>query len=154
MRLALLSILALDAATGPARACSCAETPPDEMFDFSDAVFSGYVLAVETLQGPYSGFLKRATIQVFDCWKGAPGEVAFVWTPPDGAVCGYDFTDGIELLVYATDFPEFGYWTALCSRTQPWPPEQEDLDFLGEPGSCAPVSVHDGTWGRTKSLYR
>lgn len=159
MRITLVAILVLSVAASASRACTCPGYTPEEAFATADVVFSGVVLEVLLLPPePGWGVMKRATFQVFDCWKGSPGSNAYVWTDPLGEACGVPFVFHEEYLVYAQNFGSHGYETNVCLRTQPWPPDPADLEFLGEPGSCSPVSVQSAvrvtTWGRVKALYR
>jgi len=146
----LLALVVLQPVAG--RACSCAE-PREPLAELasSTAVFSGRVMHVE-LADPYGQgwFLKRVTMALIDCWKGALDATVIVWTGVNEAVCGIDFQVDTEWLVYAFG-PQDVMGAGLCSRTQPLEWAAYDLAQLGTPTCTVPVVP--STWSAVKRLY-
>jgi len=153
MRAAICILLAL-AVFQPmaARACSCGDPrQPLEELALCTAVFSGRVTNVE-LVDPYGQgwYLKRVTMALADCWKGALGSTVIVWTGENEGVCGIDFQVESDWLVYAFG-PADTLDASLCSRTQPLEGATYDLAQLGMPVCTVPVTP--STWGTVKRLY-
>jgi hypothetical protein len=152
MRLAICILLAL-AVFPPiaARACSCAyPREPLEELALSTAVFSARVTNVELVDDGQRWFLKRVTMALADCWKGALSSSVIVWTAESDAACGIDFQVDSDWLVYAFGSPD-ALDAGLCSRTQPLDFAAYDLAQLGMPVCTVPVTP--SAWGNVKRLY-
>ncbi len=144
-----LSVLA---AARPAGACSCMETPPEELFANYEAVFRGSTISYEVVpDGMFSYYIYQFAVTA--CWKGDIGDVIQVHSNVDEAFCGVFLPIGTDFLVYAME--DSGVFFAnLCSVIYaPGPTGQEHLEWLGEP-NCGAVSTDVQSWGGIKSLYR
>lgn len=96
-----------------ALACSCAEPKPvPEAVAGATRVFLGKVASVER----HDGFGVRVTFLVSEHFKGSLVGTVQVDTPPDTAMCGYPFQEGLDYVVYAHG-EEGGLQSGLCSRT-------------------------------------
>jgi hypothetical protein len=119
----------------PARACSCLQMPPRQVFEESDAVFEGRVLEIVPNDNGIT-----ARLEVVQSWKGVEIERVEVRTAGDSAACGIAFEVGTSWLVYADD--ENGVLsTGLCSRTARIEEAEEDLAALG--AGVVPVEVDE-----------
>lgn len=113
-------------------ACSC-EPPVDAETEYKrvDYVFSGEVTQIT---GPDSDNYLEINIDVSTSWKGVDHQAIGVGTPAYGDACGYNFSEGGEYLIYASENdarvgPEI--ITGVCSRTAPLYVADEDLLVLG-----------------------
>jgi hypothetical protein len=137
----------------PASACSCTNNlTTQQEFDYAYAVFSGRELSIQ----PNAYGQLAVEFQPIERWKGPIDYVQFVATPPNPAVCGYNFVVGQEYLVFVTiTYVGITYtpeaFTHLCSRTSPL----EGNPYLGElPPPLLPVPVSRPAWGTLKVRYR
>lgn len=107
-------------------ACSCDKPKPaGEVYQSSDAVFVGKAVDIKKEGG--------SSIVQFDvdmAWKGVSEDVVMLITADSGAMCGYDFEQGRDYLVYAHAGPKY-VETGLCGRTQPFEGAFQDLAYLG-----------------------
>ncbi len=111
---------------GIAHACTCvAARPVYEMYQDSDAVFSGMVLDVNST----SLELVNVTLAVSHAWKGASGSTVALTTSSSGASCGFSFQRGVEYLVYAKNLSG-QLNTGLCSGTKLLSEAQGDIFWL------------------------
>lgn len=130
----ILAILILSSAS--ALACSCLITTVQEQIGRSPAIFAGTVVSYDTI-----GFVRstadpaRVVFNVSKVWKGEVHEYTEVQTAVSGASCGYEFEEGEEYLVYASEGDPItgadGLSVGLCSRTAKLADAQEDLQVLG-----------------------
>ena len=119
-----------------AYACSCIapDTPTNEMKKF-DAVFSGKVVKMDP-KHPTEPVYSSAdpvfvTFDVDMVWKGLDDiDTVTIHTAQSSASCGFEFVDGLEYIVYATQNEE-QLDVSLCSRTALMSNASEDLDELG-----------------------
>ncbi len=107
------------AAAETSLACSCLaptgklKTQVTNAYKGAVAVFSGKVVSVEKSADENYWIVKFA---VQDSWKGIGGTEITVRTATSSAMCGYQFEDGKEYLVYAHGTAaELG--VGNCSRT-------------------------------------
>jgi hypothetical protein len=111
-------------------ACSCNINPsPQQSLEKSGAVFSGKVLRVN--RPMIDTGHNRVTIAVKEIWKGDIYEEITIYTPAQSPMCGYDFEEGKEYLIYANEWKDT-LTVSLCSRTQLLSAATEDLQDLGE----------------------
>jgi LPXTG-motif cell wall-anchored protein len=109
----------------PVFACSCVElVPPSEAYEESDAVFAGTVHDIEHGTGIY-----RIYFDAERAWKGISETPLMATTPDNDGLCGYDFQEGVEYLVYA--YGKESLSAHICSRTQQLSTANEDLAYLG-----------------------
>jgi len=114
------------AAENRAFACSCAgPRPASEAYQNSDAVFVGKVADIKP-----EGRFSMVQFDVGMAWKGVSEGTVSLGTADSGAMCGYDFEQGRDYLVYARGGPE-SLETGLCGRTQPFEVAFQDLAYLG-----------------------
>ncbi len=152
--------------TPTALACSCAKSPPQEVFQRSDAVFSGKVVSVKEQKRPGKNggsYVEHAyTFQVDTNWKGVSGSriVTYFYsdfiTPSGSSLTGCTaegFEVGKTYLVYAwrgtgvADYFEAPHKLSAslhyCSRTNLLVDAGEDLQVLG-PGVAPSQPVGSG----------
>jgi len=147
--LACVAFLAL--APSPASACSCDgfATLPQEL-ERSREIYTGFVVSIEPSPGqnPYEVLI---TLRPHWIWRGTPTDGVFqVITGVDEGVCGIDFTNEGEYLVFAhATNPYSSTW--LCGRTHVIYPGDPDIDALGPP---IVTPVRPSSWGALKTLYR
>jgi hypothetical protein len=110
--------------------------PPLEELNKSSVVFTGVVSDVVkgTIDGDMD--LNGVFFEVNRYWK-SPASADYnrlvVFTGISGDVCGYEFEEGREYLIYASMNENFGtLYTGVGSRTQPIEDAQVDLSVLGE----------------------
>ncbi len=121
------------AAAETSLACSCIaptgkiKTQVTNAYKDSAAIFTGKVISMEkTSDGNY--WIVKLTVQT--TWKGTGASVITIKTALDSAMCGYNFEDGKEYLVYA-------HGTAAdlnvdnCSRTASMS-ENADVKYLAK----------------------
>lgn len=121
---------------GTCEGCSCIErTPISSIFNQVDAVFSGTITAIDTVDSRFHGSPeKEASLVLTGSWKG-PDSLEAVRTALDGAACGYVFNVGIEYLIYASFHDDYAdgvgrYSTTFCVPTQPMTfAAQHEIDF-------------------------
>ena len=124
--------LLLVADPSPALACDCAPPPPPgQALEEADAVFVGVVTDTRLEGREVDGDL-LARIEVAEVYGGDVTEVVEVSTAATGAMCGYGFEAGTEVLVYASQRDDGSFSTNLCTRTTALDRAQEDLQALGE----------------------
>lgn len=103
----------------PCYACSCGGTAkPDASFRYSDAVFAGTVVGVDSsrIESPdqfYLPFLFNVT----HVWKGEARDSIVVETARYTSMCGIAFKTGVSYLVYARDY-RGGLKAHGCGRTR------------------------------------
>lgn len=126
-------------------ACSCLPPgPPQEAFEYADAVFEGRAAGVEDLAGsPLSD--RRFEFEVLRQWKGELPATVAIRSAASGAACGRSFEIGEIYLIYASAHPDDDdLRDNLCSRTRPLGRADEDLAVLGAgttPVQAAPPST-------------
>ena len=115
-----------------AHACSC--DPPvstDQEYDRVDYVFAGEVAEIGD---PDSDDYLDVLFEVSESWKGVDHRKITIGTPAYGDACGFDFNEGGEYLVYASDNDaRYGpdIVTGICDRTNSLALVDEDLVVLG-----------------------
>lgn len=112
-------------------ACSCAVPgTPTETLEASPAVFSGKVININTYTDNLNGIQKNeVTFDVLKLWKGPSDSVLIVHTMKSGALCGFNFQEDTEYLVYASG-EEDSLNVGICKRTKLLSDAQEDIDEL------------------------
>jgi hypothetical protein len=138
-------------------ACSCIQPPaPDEALANSTAVFAGQVTEVAAPGDRGGPDPVVVTFAVSRGWKGADKPTIVVNTSGSSASCGFEFVQGQEYLVYATE-NEGHLQTGLCSRTSLLASAANDLAVLGDGtvpaggGAETPVTLPDT--GATANSY-
>ncbi|QQR54678.1 hypothetical protein IPG41_05830 [Candidatus Peregrinibacteria bacterium] len=110
----IFSLLASSAmlSTPRAQACSCVRpgTPAEEL-EASDVVFSGQVVGIDHATYGYD-----VTLQVHESWKGEVKGKITVHTGMGGGDCGFNFEQGKDYLVYASQSDE-NYGVSICGLT-------------------------------------
>jgi hypothetical protein len=115
-----------------AHACSC-EPPlePEEEYERVDYIFAGEVVQISD---PDSDNYVDVHFEVSKSWKGVGHREISFGTAADGDACGFDFSEGSEYLVYASD-NDAGYGpdivTGICRLTGPLIPADDELMVLG-----------------------
>ncbi len=139
----------------PAAACSCLESPPEDMYAFAEVVFRGTPLSYQMIPDGENSYYKYV-FQLTACWKGNvgdPGEVIEVRSLVSEAACGVFIPVGWDVLIYGNELSGV-FHANLCGTFNALTPVgQEHIEWLGEPG-CDTVSVDANSWGRVKALYR
>src|SRR4051794_7047671 len=97
------------------------------------AVFSGRVAALAGAVDAGGSDPVQVTFAIGKVWKGTDQPTIDVLTPASSASCGFEFVQGEEYLVYASE-SEGRLQTNLCSRTALLAMAGDDLAVLG-PGS-------------------
>jgi hypothetical protein len=147
---AVLASISLFAAAGSASACSCAYQTAEEQLQSSDRVFSGTVLAVETVDGAY-GEIRRAVVQVREIWKGDNEGRVTVETTPIGS-CTFTLELGLTYLIYADQGEDAGvFWTHECKRTRLREYADDDIVKLGDPVFIVSSEAH--SFGAVKARF-
>lgn len=115
-------------------ACSCFDTTPREAMEQADLVFAGTVTAVSAPYFDEMALLVDAKLTVQRAWKGEASRTMSITTPATGSVCGVNFQEGYDYLVYAyeSEGGQQRYFTYTCLRTGLLSRAEEDLHFLGE----------------------
>lgn len=129
-------------------ACSCLPPgSPTEERDKYAAVFRGRVTAVSQEQTARGFRVQRVTFEVDRAWKGPVTSTMTVYTGAGGGDCGYNFQQGADYLVYASQsqsdefLPANAFATGICSRTRPIAQAGDDLAALGPGNPPAPGSL-------------
>ncbi len=114
-----------------AYACSCLPPgTPQEELGRSDAVFAGKVVALSGRVDAGAAESVDVTFEVSRVWKGAESRTVLLKTPGSSASCGFNFEQGQEYVVYASQ-QEGNLTAGLCSRTQLLASAADDLAALG-----------------------
>lgn len=123
----------------PTVPCTCIDVPLEEHIAKTDVVFSGIVIAQDTVEvrylpTEYSSTFEtrievRSTILSQGAHKGAVPDTAKVLTATDGTICGYSFTVGTTYLIYAY-IRDGVLSTSICSATKPLANAGADLRLL------------------------
>lgn len=123
-------------APSTAYACSCVELPSvKEEYERSAAVFAGKVLEVKERQQINGQRTKSVLFDVTTTWKGVSESQVFITTGFDGGDCGYEFKQGKEYIVYASQSSMYGgnaLVTTICDRTNEAASAKEDVTILGK----------------------
>jgi hypothetical protein len=144
----ILPLLALifAASPKPAYACSCMMpgSPLEEM-ERSAAVFAGKVVKMDAPGGQIISSADPVTVvfEVSRVWKGPEEAQITLTTARSSASCGYEFSGGVEYMVYAYE-GESGLEAGLCTRTMLLANAGEDLEVLGE-GSIPEAPVPESS---------
>ena len=113
--------------------CDCAPPPsPKEAYEMADAVFSGEVINIVE---DWDNLLKEISIDVYDVWKGSIDNQIVILTGIDDGICGYNFQEGLEYLIYANISGQ-NLWTNICTRTTLLEDAEEDLEYLNQLLPC------------------
>lgn len=116
---------------GCAFACSCLPPgTPQEELGKSDAVFAGKVVQVSGQVDGGAAETVEVRLEVSQVWKGAESRTVLLKTPGSSASCGFNFEQGREYVVYASQ-QEGNLTAGLCSRTSPLASAADDLAVLG-----------------------
>jgi hypothetical protein len=136
-----LTLLALGL-TREAAACSCrASGPPCQNFFQVDAVFVGTVQSISIVPEDQRR-TRRVEFAMATGFRGVQGETATVFTPADGAACGYEFKQGERYVVYAYRTKDGSQLeVSRCSRTRLLAQAADDVAFLQDT-SVAPAGAN------------
>ncbi|AKF03345.1 MYXO-CTERM sorting domain-containing protein [Sandaracinus amylolyticus] len=119
-----------------AHACSCVETPFEQLAAEADAIFEGRVASIE----PAGEMHVRVRLDVVQTWREANAEHVEVRTASQSAACGVHFEVGRSYLVLAERAD--GEWTAsLCGGTRAM--EDADDERLSLGSGVIPVDIED-----------
>jgi hypothetical protein len=117
-------------------ACLCSPPIFHEALQSATAIFSGKVVAIDSVSGVEEGQERtneRITFEVYRQWKGDVGTTEFVTTSLSSNTCGYDFMIGTTYLVYANEFEGLRYLhTGDCYGNKEIGSARDDLAGLGE----------------------
>jgi hypothetical protein len=128
-----LAALAIACVVNPACvfACSCLPPgPPADALASATSVFSGRVAALSGAVDAGGSDPVQVTFAISKVWKGTDQPTIEVLTPASSASCGFEFVQGEEYLVYASE-SEGQLQTNLCSRTALLAMADDDLAVLG-----------------------
>ena len=128
-----LAALAIACVVNPACvfACSCLPPgPPADALASATAVFSGRVAALAGTVDAGGSDPVQVTFAISKVWKGTDQPTIEVLTSASSASCGFEFVQGEEYLVYASE-SEGRLQTNLCSRTALLAMAGDDLAVLG-----------------------
>ena len=142
---ALAASLPLALRAPSASACSCVPSDPGRDYAYADAVFEGRVTGVRKVDE----WSRSYTFEVFRTWKGADGapDTIEVTSTGDSAMCGSEFVEGEEYLVYASDRAIGGLATGLCTGTTSLEYADEAIDYFEQMGAswtCRPYLCANG----------
>ena len=135
---------------GAAEACSCIIIPFDTEYASTSHVFSGLSLGSHPAEAAYPDH-HYEVVQVHAVWKGTVTPVMEILVPNTDGMCGFYFTPGTEVLVFAHEFTGSPLFTAACSRNGVYPPGSEIWQQLGPP-LTTPAEAR--TWGSVKAAYK
>ena len=134
MSLLIIGLAASFACATPPPACTCAparlaESPADmrALVARTHAVFEGRVsrtqvrIGADTLGGGYvsRAYVRVATVQLLESWKGVAGNEVTVVTPADVSACGADLRLGQSYLFFATQAAEGAVAVDSCLAPRP-----------------------------------
>ena len=133
-------------AASSADACTCIyQNLCTELF-YTDFVFAARVIEI----GSDPSGLKRVRMAVFAEYKGEVPDTVDVLTGWWDGDCGIPFQLAPEWLVFAGGASGGTYGAFLCSRTQPFDPDDPILSEIIEP---CPTPVTPVTWARLKARH-
>lgn len=125
----------------PTVPCMCIDVPLEEHIAKTDVVFSGIVIALDTVEvrylpTEYSSTFEtrievRSTILSQGAYKSAVQDTVKVVTAAYSTICGYSFTVGTTYLIYAY-LRDGVLSTSICSATKPLANAGADLKLLEE----------------------
>jgi hypothetical protein len=129
----------LVAAPQAAYACSCmAPGTPQAELNKSAAVFSGTVVSVN----PPADGSRYVMFDVDQAWKGVTTSNVAISTPQDSAMCGIDFVEDKQYIVYAHQGDGGNLSVNLCSRTHEIGANDDaDIVALGTPSPVTPIET-------------
>lgn len=97
-------------------ACSCGDMTPEESIINTDLIFKGKVLSVEPIPSPDGmDWGKKAKFKVLVSYKGTAFETVEIGYVTSGASCGWGFTEGTEVTVFADGNTKQGFRTGMCT---------------------------------------
>lgn len=113
----LITVMILTGIPLTANACSCGDSEPDEYLAGTDLIFKGKVLSVEPIPSPdgMPPIAKRAKFKVLVSYKGAALETVEIQYVTESASCGWGFTEGKEVTVFAYGNSQKGFRTNMCA---------------------------------------
>ncbi|OVE79984.1 hypothetical protein BVY02_01690, partial [bacterium J17] len=124
-------LLAVGALPDTAIACSCGEKQDIRTaLGNSTMVFVGRV--EELRENPLKPGLKEIKLAVLRKFKGfeeVQTRFVYVYTPNESALCGFNFSGGMDYLVFASGTPAH-FKTNICSRTRLLDDAQRDVQLL------------------------
>jgi MYXO-CTERM domain-containing protein len=127
---AIAIVLAAATRAGDADACSCMKRTAHAMVESAEVAFEGRVTSIDDDEG-----MRGAHFDVSRAWKGGAQPSAVVWTPSDGARCGYAFRTGGVYVVLASHGEQGKLVTTSCSGTGPSDFADAMLAELGAPAA-------------------
>ena len=156
-RWVLLAAIFLVAAM--AHACSCMGPGPVCSIDLGTAaaIFRGTVIERTLIRPPstpykrpdgsvgyvLSGGRYRVRFAVQETFSGAPGQEATVYTNEQSSMCGFNFEEGAEYVVFTyNNTADNELWTSHCSRTAKLTPgvENESVTWMRSRAKALPGS--------------
>jgi hypothetical protein len=109
-------------------ACSCAIRSIEQEYQESDLIFEGKISAKNLGSKPLDEIV--VSVDVSRVFKGAADETLTFVTPPDSAMCGYDFIEGQSYLIWLYRSENGTMNTNLCFRNTPLSQSGELIDWL------------------------
>lgn len=110
----------------PAFACSCWDPEPEEYIQASTLIFKGTVVSVEKIVPKYLAskytittipdqlVSNRAKFKLTTSYKGSESNTIEIEFHSNGASCGWGFTVGKEVTVFADGNAQDGFKTGMC----------------------------------------
>jgi hypothetical protein len=157
-RIALLGMVACVAlAPRAADACTCiGPLPACQAVWQAEAVFIGYVTAIEPVQRTIPPDLTQPTPDIFDAlrvrmnvietFRGSLPATIDLYTGAGGGDCGYAFRLEHAYVVYASQAGDGRLRTGICSNTRLLEAAEGDLDYLRRlPGLDSTMGTIQGT---------
>jgi hypothetical protein len=148
--MAFLLALALAVPTA-VEACTCLQVPFDTEFNGASHVFSGTSLGSHPAYDSTYPDHHYEIIQLDAVWKGTVSPRMEILVSNSEATCGFNFTEGAHVLVFASAYPDGPLASHLCSRSGTYEPTSPIWQQLGQPLS---TSTDARSWGALKSIYR
>ena len=144
----LVLSLAIPAAV---EACTCLLVPFDTEFNGASHVFSGTSLGSRPAYESTYPDHHYEIVQVDAVWKGSVSPTMEILVANNEGTCGFNFTEGAQVLVFASAYPDGPLASHACSRSGEYSPTSPIWQQLGQPLST-PAEAR--TWGALKSIYR
>ena len=149
----VLAILPLQAA----KACSCVNGDPRDMFNAADGAFVGTFLESHPVE-PNPDNSAADTIYTFTLNEeykgelGEPGDIVEVHAPLSGASCGIEAQPGRDYGLFLTLRDDGAWSSSLCSQVSP-ARMREGASPLPAPTSDGPVRlIAGGSFGDTQTM--
>jgi hypothetical protein len=135
---------------GASEACTCVTVPFEAEFAATPHVFSGRVLGHTYPENASYPDHHYEIIQVDAVWKGTISPVMEVLVPNNDGICGFYFTAGSDVVVFADVYEDGSLYTVACDRSGSYAPGDVIWQQLGPPLSTPTVAR---SWGKIKASY-